>query len=105
VRHRERCVQIKRREQGEGRRLQVLRQNPLVTAHQAKMATERAKEAYRKRGEVAEFPNAWLKDKIGLRKFRLRGLAKAKIEALWACLAYNVAIWQRKVWLPELKAA
>lgn len=103
--HRQRCVQVKRREQGEGRRLQVLRQNPLVTAHQAKMATERAKEAYRKRGEVAEFPNAWLKDKIGLRKFRLRGLAKAKIEALWACLAYNVAIWQRKVWLPELKAA
>lgn len=103
--HRQRCVQVKRRETGEGRLLQVLQQHPVVRAHQAKMATERAQEAYRKRGEVAEFPNAWLKDKMGLRKFRLRGLAKAKIEALWACLAYNVAIWRRKVWLPELQAA
>ena len=32
---------------------------------------------YRQRGPVAEFPNAWIKDKPGLLKFRVRGLAKA----------------------------
>jgi transposase len=103
--NRDRCVQVKLRQKGEGRQLHVLRQSALVVAHRAKMATQEAKEAYRKRGEVAEFPNAWLKEKLGLRKFRLRGLAKAGIEALWACLAYDVAIWRRHVWLPELQAA
>src|SRR5207249_9063533 len=57
--HREQCVQIKQRQQGKGRLLQVLHKNPLVEAHRAKMETEQAKAAYRKRGEVAEFPNAW----------------------------------------------
>jgi hypothetical protein len=36
------------------------------------METEEAKAIYRQRGEVAEFPNAWNKEKIGLRKFSLR---------------------------------
>lgn len=103
--NRQRCVQKKRREKGEGRILNVLRAQPLVVAHRAKMATDQAKEAYRKRGAVAEFPNAWLKEKLGLRKFRLRGLVKAGIEALWACVAYDLAIWRREVWLAELKAA
>jgi len=47
---------------------------------------------------VAEFPNAWLKDKINLWKFRLRGLAKVATEALWACFTYNVMVWERLVW-------
>ena len=80
--------------------MQVQRPHPLVEAHRKKMETSAAKAAYRKRGEVAEFPNAWLKEKIGLRKFRLRGLVKAKIEVTWACLAYNVAIWRRLLWQP-----
>lgn len=103
--NRDRCVQVKRRAKGQGRELKVLRPVPVVTAQRAKMATEEAKAAYRKRGETAEFPNAWLKDKLGLRKFRLRGLAKAGIEVLWAVIAYNVAVWRREVWLEELKAA
>jgi hypothetical protein len=44
---------------------------------------------------VAEFPNAWIKDKIRLRQFRLRGLIKASMEALWACLTYNIQQWIR----------
>jgi len=31
---------------------------------------------------VAEFPHAWLKAKIGLRQFRVRGLKKVRGEAL-----------------------
>ena len=60
-----------------------------VTAFRQKMGQEKAKAIYKLRGAVAEFPNAWLKDKINLWKFRLRGLAKVTTEALWACFAYN----------------
>jgi transposase len=69
-----------------------------VVALRRKMETEQAKAIYRQRGEVAEFPNAWIKDKIGLRKFHVRGLAKATMEAVWACLTYNVMLWIRASW-------
>jgi len=54
---------------------------------------------------VAEFPNAWLKAKIGLRQFRVRGLKKVRCEALWACLAYNLAQWVRLRWRARQVAA
>jgi Transposase DDE domain len=73
-------------------------ENEVVTAMRRKMDTRGAKAIYRQRGEVAEFPNAWLKDKIGLRKFHVRGLAKATTEAVWACLTYNVQLWIRRAW-------
>ena len=63
-----------------------------------KMQTAEAQQIYRKRGEVAEFPFAWIKQKMGLRQFRLRGLARVQTEALWACLAYNLKQWIRLRW-------
>lgn len=75
-----------------------------VTAYREKMETEAAKALYRKRGEVAEFPNLWIKEKLGLRKFRLRGLEKVGMEALWACLTYNIQQWIRLSWRPKLKS-
>jgi transposase len=74
---------------------------PEVVAFIAKMETEEAKEIYKQRGAVAEFPNAWIKEKIGLRQFRLRGLTKVGMEALWACLAYNIKQWIRLRWRPQ----
>jgi transposase len=71
---------------------------PVVIAFRAKMATEEAKQIYRQRGAVAEFPNAWIKDKIGLRQFHVRGLLKVTMEALWACLTYNIQQWIRLRW-------
>ena len=73
-------------------------EDPVVAAFRAKMQREEAKQIYRQRGGVAEFPNAWLKDKIGLRQFRLRGLIKVRMEALWACLTYNLQQWIRLRW-------
>ena len=35
---------------------------------------------------------------MGLRKFRGKGLHKARSELLWALLAYNVKHWIRLVW-------
>ena len=62
------------------------------------MQTAAAQAIYRLRAAVAEFPHAWLKAKIGLRQFRVRGLKKVRAEALWACLAYNLAQWVRLRW-------
>jgi transposase len=72
-----------------------------VKAHRQKMETESARTIYKQRSAVAEFPNAWIKEKFGLRQFRLRGLIKVRIEALWACLTYNICQWIRLCWRPK----
>lgn len=64
----------------------------------AKMETDEAKAVYKLRGAVAEFPNAWLKDKLGLRYFHVRGLLKVGMESVWACLTYNIQQWIRLSW-------
>ena len=75
-----------------------LEEHPDMAAFRQKMKSEESKAIYRRRGEVAEFPNAWIKDKLGLRKFRVRGLIKAETELIWACLTYNIMQWVRLVW-------
>ena len=60
------------------------------------MDSDAAREIYRQRGAIAEFPFAWIKQKFGLRKFCVFGMAKAEIEMMWACLAHNLMIWIRK---------
>ena len=69
-----------------------------VAAFRAKMQTDEARQIYRQRGAVAEFPNAWIKAKMGLRQFHLRGLRKVKMEAVWVCLTYNLQQWIRLRW-------
>jgi len=78
---------------------------PEIVAFQAKMETPEAQAIYKQRAGVAEFPNAWIKDKIGLRQFRLRGLVKVTLEALWACLTYNICQWIRLCWKPQQLAS
>lgn len=73
-------------------------ENAEMAAFRVKMETPEAKQIYRKRGATAEFPNSWIKEKFGIRKFRLRGLAKASVEALWAVVAYDVMQWIRLSW-------
>jgi transposase len=63
-----------------------------------KMESDEAKQIYRTRSQVAEFPNCWIKTKIGLRQFRLRGLAKTQIESVWVSLTYNIQQWLRLCW-------
>jgi transposase len=69
-----------------------------VQAFKQKMQTQEAKAVYRQRGAIAEFPNAWLKEKLGLRQFHVRGLVKVGLETLWVCLTYNIQQWIRLVW-------
>jgi hypothetical protein len=74
-----------------------------VAAYVEKMKTPEAQAIYRQR-KRAEFPNLWIKEKLGLRRFRVRGLVKATGEALWACL-YNIQQWVRLRWRLQLAAA
>jgi transposase len=69
-----------------------------VTEFRQKMETERARKIYRQRAQVAETPNLWIKAKFGLRQFSVRGLRKVGMEALWACLTYNIRVWIRLRW-------
>lgn len=78
---------------------------PEVLQFRQKMQTPQAQQIYKQRAPVAEFPNAWIKQKLGLRQFRLRGLFKVGLEALWACLTYNIQQWIRLCWRPSLVAA
>lgn len=88
-----------------GRTLSRGEEDALLARHRQWMESERAKAAYRRRSEVAEFPNAWLKERMGVRKFRVRGLRKARAELLWALLAYNIAQWIRLAWKPTARVA
>jgi len=85
-----------------GRMVCRIENDPEITAFLAKMETPQAKNIYKQRAEVAEFPNLWIKEKLGLRRFRLKGLQKAEMEARWACLTYNIKLWIRLCWKPRL---
>lgn len=76
-----------------------------VQAFKQKMQSEQAKAIYRERGAIAEFPNAWIKEKLELRRFHVRGLLKARLETLWVCLTYNIQQWIRLVWRARLAAS
>jgi transposase len=69
-----------------------------VAEFRHKMQSERARAIYKTRAQVAETPNLWIKAKFGLRQFSVRGLVKVGMEALWACLTYNLRVWIRLCW-------
>ena len=75
-----------------------------VAEFRHKMQSEQAREIYRQRAPVAETPNLWIKAKFGLRQFSVRGLRKVGMEALWACLTYNIRVWIRLRWRPAAVA-
>ena len=78
-----------------GRTLYRTEEAPQVAAFRRKMQQPEYQRIYRRRAQVAEFSNACLKEKRGLRRFLRRGLEKVRAELGWACLTCNVAIWIR----------
>jgi transposase len=87
--YRDQCASKKPRPKW--RRIITRIEQPAATAaFKAKMETEEAKQIYRQRSQVAEFPHAWIKERCGLRQFRCRGQKKTLMEATWACLSYNI---------------
>jgi transposase len=78
-----------------GRGIVRLEESAAVVAFRQKMGMEEARAQYRRRARVAEFCHAWIKCKLGLQRFHLRGLLKVQTETLWACLTYNLQQWIR----------
>lgn len=64
------------------------KESPEMTAYRQRMGTDEAKEMYQRRSAIAEYPNADCRNR-GLTQFRVRGIVKAKAQALWHVLAYN----------------
>ncbi len=81
--------------QKRGRSVTQPEESSVVMAFRKKMASEEARKQYRRRGRVVEFCHAWIKSKLGLRQFHVRGLKKVRMEMLWACLTYNLQHWIR----------
>jgi transposase len=79
----------------QGRGLLRWQESAAVVAFREKMATAEAQAQYRRRAPVVEFCHAWIKSKLGLRQFHVRGLAKVGTELLWACFTYNLQQWIR----------
>jgi transposase len=89
----------------EGRSIERREYLAQIQAFREKMQTDAARAIYRQRSQVAEFPNLWVKAKLGLRQFRVRGLRKVRLEALWAALTYNIQQWIRLCWRPKSATA
>ena len=86
------------------RTIRVLEEEPEIIVFRAKMENPEFTGIYKQRSQVAEFANAWLKEKIGLRRFRVRGLGKVRLESVWAALTYNIQQWIRLRWRKPLNA-
>ena len=89
---RSRCCGVN---QTHGRSVERKQESAALGAFREKMASEKAQAIYRRRGPVAEFVHAWIKSKLGLRQFHVRGLHKVRAEMLWACFTYNLQQWIR----------
>jgi hypothetical protein len=85
-----------------GRSIERLESFPEIAAFRQKMQTDEAKAIYKTRSQVAEFPNLWIKAKLGLRQFCVRGVGKVRSESLWAALTYNIQQWIRLRWKPMM---
>lgn len=60
-----------------------------MAAYRQRMSTAEAKRLYQLRPSIAEFPNADCRNR-GLHQFRVRGRVKAKAQALWHAMAFNL---------------
>jgi len=85
--------------------VKIKRGNVVVESFHRRMKEPENAALYRRRGEVAEFPHAWWKEKFRLRKFHVRGLKKVRMEMKWAALAYHIQQWVRLLWPPALAVA
>ncbi len=87
------------------RRVTRVEEDEAVKRFRKKMEEEKSKAIYKTRSQIAEFPNCWLKQKFGLRRFHVRGLVKVGAEMLWHVIAYNVQQWIRLSWRQQVSEA
>ncbi|MGC4054226.1 MAG: IS1182 family transposase [Paludibaculum sp.] len=88
---------------GGARQVERVVESPAMKRYLSRMKQPEIKKLYKKRSEIAEYPHMWAKAVKGWRRFSVRGVMKAGMEALWVALAYNVTQWTRV--RPEAEAA
>ena len=89
--HRQQCCG----QQGGPRQVSRVAESAAMKQYQRRMKEPEVKQLYARRSEIAEFPHMWAKAVKGWRRFSVRGVAKAGMEAMWVALAYNVTQWMR----------
>ena len=77
------------------RRVERVVESAEMKQYLARMKKKETREIYKRRCEVAEYPHLWIKELRGMRRFRVRGMVKAGMEAMWMALSYNVTQWMR----------
>lgn len=89
-----------------GRSVSLRPDDARLRAHRARMATDAARELYKRRKALIERPFGVIKDHLDGRQLYLRGLANVTAEWTLLCAAFNyrvlVKIWQRAT--PERRA-
>ena len=80
---------------GGPRRIERVVESPAMKQYLGRMKKSKTRVLYKKRMEIAEFPHLWAKGVKNWRRFSVRGVVKAGMEALWVALAYNMAQWMR----------
>jgi len=80
---------------GGPRRMERVVESPAMQRYLARMQQPEVRQLYRRRSEIAEFPHLWAKGVKNWRRFSVRGLLKAGMEAAWVALSYNIAQWIR----------
>jgi hypothetical protein len=73
-----------------GRSASIAVRAPDIDGFDRKMQTRAAKQIYRQRSRLAEFPNLWIKEKLRFRRFSGRGRLKARAEAILNAVTFNV---------------
>ncbi len=64
--------------------------NPATYRMGKKLATSEGRKQYAQRKWLSEAPHGWIKEVLGFRRFRVRGLAKVRGEWDLVCLALNL---------------
>lgn len=77
------------------RRIERTVESDAMRTYLERMQWPQTQNLYKKRSEFAEFPHMWMKAVARFRRFSVRGVVKAGIEALWVALAYNISQWMR----------
>jgi transposase len=94
------CEGCKSREQCCGerkgpRRVERGIESAAMREYQKRMKRLEIRELYKKRSEIAEYPHMWAKGSKKWRRFSVRGVVKAGMEATWVALSYNISQWMR----------
>jgi transposase len=83
------------------RRVSHVLETPAMQAYLERMQQPETQTLYKRRKEVGEFPQLWMKGIWGWRRFLVRGLVRVGREVVWRALTYNIQQWIRIGWNPR----